>query len=162
MSDLIGLVREQKKIELGHVRALRPTMKSVSNRLASALLESIVHDSRKHAGFLSALIDIKTSQDSSAELDVGESVNMLQAVEEHIKVEEEMINRLEAMLKQPLDGWTRAILTNMLSDERRHHSILQGMSDLFSRGEPQYEDYFGLAEKYMYQGPDHGHKARQF
>ncbi len=162
MSELAELFKKQRSVELGHARALRPTMNSRSSELASVLLESIIHDSRKHAAFFKTLIDIESGK-VRPEMDLGEAMDASKAIEDHIKVEQEMIDFIEDLLKQPsLGGWTRAILTSMLSDERRHHNILRGMADFFTReGGADGEEYFGLDEKYMYQGPDHGHKARQ-
>ena len=130
-SAILDSLRAQRSIELDHVKALKPTIKGVSDRLASALLESIIHDSKKHAVFCKALIDVETGA-VLPEMDVGDVIEVSQAIEEHIKVEAEMIKSLESMMEKSLDDRTRIILRYMLSDERRHHSILKRIVNLFT------------------------------
>jgi len=161
MSGLVELLEEQRKVETDHAKALRPTMKAVSNRLASVLLESILHDSRKHAAFCRVLIDIE-SKLVPPETDVGDAIDTLQAVEEHIQAEAEMMKRLETMLKMPLDNRTRSVLNQMLSDERRHHEALKEIAGLLRQGATRFDEYLDLFEKYTYPGPDHGHRAHLF
>ena len=129
-SEILEILREQRSIEFDHVKALKPTIKAVSDRLASALLESIIHDSKKHAVLCKALIDIETGA-VMPEMDVGDVIDISQAIEEHIEVEVEMIKRLESMLKKSSDDRISVILGYMLSDERRHHSILKRIVDQF-------------------------------
>ena len=54
-------------MELGHVKTIRPTMRSMSNKLDSVLLESIIYDSstrailsneRRHHNILTGLADL--------------------------------------------------------------------------------------------------------
>ncbi len=84
-SEILESLRKQRSIELDHVKALKPTIKAVSDRLASALLESIIHDSKKHAVLCKALIDIETGA-VMPEMDVGDVIDISQAIEEHIEV----------------------------------------------------------------------------
>jgi len=136
-------------------------MKAISDQLVSSLLESIVHDSLKHAAFCKVLIDIETGV-IPPEIDVGDAIDMAQAIEEHVEVEAEMIKRLESMLTKTEDERTKGILNHMLSDERRHHNVLKRMANLFSQSETRFVEYLDLFEKYMYPGPNHGHKAPRF
>ena len=122
-SDLLKNLREQRRIELEHITALKPTMNSLHDRLAVALLESLIHDSKKHASLCKALIDIERGG-VRREMDVGAVIDLVHAIEEHLEVEAVMIQRLETMQTQSQDERTRLILGYMLSDERRHHSIL--------------------------------------
>ena len=65
------------------------------------------------------------------EMDVGDVIDISQEIEKHIEVEAEMIKRLESMLKKSSDDRISVILGYMLSDERRHHSILKRIFDQF-------------------------------
>lgn len=146
-SEFIRLLRDQRKLELSHAEALRPTMEAASNEIASTLLESLIHDSLKHASLCKVLIDAETGV-IPTEMDVGEAVDMSQAIEEHMKSEEEMIKRLESMLGKTEDEKTRAVLGYMLSDERLHHNTLKRMARLFTQSETRSEEYFDLFERY--------------
>ena len=145
-SEFIRLLREQRKLELSHIEALRPTMEAASNEIASTLLESLIHDSLKHAALCKVLIDAETGV-IPTEMDVGEAIDMSQAIEEHIKSEAKMIKRLESMIGKTEDEKLRAVLDYMLSDERRHHNTLKRMAQLFTQGEPSSEKYFDLFER---------------
>jgi rubrerythrin len=148
-SKFVTLLREQRGLELDHVKTLNNTRRGVTDRLASALLESITHDSRKHAVLCKALIDIEIGA-VLPEMDVGDIIDVYQALEEYIKTEEEMIKRLESMLTKTLDGRTNAILRYLLADERRHHNTLKRMADLFSQSKIRFEEYLDLVEKYTH------------
>lgn len=58
MSKLIEMLEEQRDLELEHVKRLQPSVEKASHRLVSALLETILHDSMKHAALCQALIDV--------------------------------------------------------------------------------------------------------
>ena len=129
-SDLLKNLRAQRRTEMEHIKALKPTINAVSDRLAIALLESIIQDSKKHAALCTALIDIERGA-VRREMDVGDVIDLAQALEEHIDVEAKMIQALEAMVNTSPDDRTRVILGYMLSDERRHHSILKRILEHF-------------------------------
>ncbi|MCW4038474.1 MAG: hypothetical protein NWF13_07040 [Candidatus Bathyarchaeota archaeon] len=160
-SEFVRLLRAQRDLEEGHVAALRPTMKAISDQLVFTLLESIVHESLKHAAFCKALIDLETGV-IPPKLDVGDAIDMAQAIEEHVEVEAAMIKRLEYMLTKTEDEKTKGILNYMLSDERRHHNTLTRMANLFSQHETRFGEYLDLFERYLYPRPTHGHKAPRF
>ena len=149
MSSLVALFKVQRRLELNHVKTLKPTLKIVSDQLASALLEAIIHDSRKHAAFCKLLIDIESGKGSS-ELDVENAIEVYQAIEEHLEVEAEMLNHLKSLLGKADDSRSKAIINYMLSDERRHHNTLKRMADLFNQIEREYDEYLNLVERYLY------------
>lgn len=151
MSDLIELLKEQKELELSYVEKLNTTVESVPSRLVSAMLESIVHDSRKHAALCQALVDVEAGAVSlKLDTDMATAVQMAQAVKQHIRVEEEMVLRLELMLKKVEDDRIADILRYILADERRHHDALTRMATLLDRDETAYDEYLELAQKYMF------------
>lgn len=154
MSDLLELLKEQKELELRHVEKLKPTIETVPSRLVSAILESIMHDSRKHAALCQALVDVEAGAVSlKLDTDMATAVQMAQAVRQHIRVEEEMIQRLESMLKQVEDDRVADILRYILADERRHHTTFTRMAALLDRDETAYDEYLELAQKYMFVTP---------
>ncbi len=59
MTNLIELLEKQRDLELEHVERLEPSIEKAGHRLVSALLETIIHDSRKHAALCQALIDVQ-------------------------------------------------------------------------------------------------------
>lgn len=154
MSDLVEMLKEQKELELSHVERLKPTMDAVPSRLVSAMIESIIHDSRKHAALYQALVDVEAGAvPIKLDIDMATAIKAAQAVRQHILVEADMIQRLESMLKEVEDNRVADILQYILADERRHHDALTRMAALLDRDETAYDEYLELAQKYMFVPP---------
>lgn len=159
--DFVKLLNKNRDLELDQVKAVEPTRKGMKNVLAATLLECIIHDSRKHAALFKAMTDVESGT-VPREMDVGEGIDMTEAIDEHIEVESEMIKQIESMLENVEDDKVRVVLQYILEEEHRHHSTLQRMADLFGRGEEGYEEYYDLFEKFTYSGPEHGRKAHKY
>jgi len=155
MSHLVELLKEQRELELSHAEKLKPTVEAVPNRLISAMLESIVHDSRKHAALCQALVDVEAGAvPFRLDTDMATALKMAQAVKQHIRVEADMIKRLESMLEKVEDDRVADILRYILADERRHHVVLTRMATLLDRDDMAYDEYLELAQKYMFVPPE--------
>jgi rubrerythrin len=151
MSKLSELVKELRAIELEHADELEATMEALPGRLASALVEGIMHDSRKHAAFCDAILEIEAEQVPD-DLEITGAVEMLRTIEGHIGTEEQMIKQFEVILPEAKDDRSREILNSLLADERRHHAVLTGLKKLFSGGLGR-EAYYDLIQDYMYGPP---------
>lgn len=155
MADLVELLKEQKKIELGVEAKLRPVVDWAPNRLVSAMLESVIHDSRKHAALCQAIVDVEAgSVPQRLDVDMATANRMTQAVRQHIRVESDMIRRLESMLKMVKDDRIADILRYMLADEKRHHNVLTHMTNVLDRDLTALDEYLDLAQKYMFVPPN--------
>jgi len=49
MPELVEILRKQRNIELSHAKRLSESMEQLEHPFIRALLEAILHDSRKHA-----------------------------------------------------------------------------------------------------------------
>ncbi len=77
MTKLIELLKEQRDLELEHVKRLQPSVEKAGHRLVSALLETILHDSRKHAALCQALIDLEVgAAPVTLDMDMGTAVRL--------------------------------------------------------------------------------------
>ena len=83
------------------------------------------------------------------DVDMGSAVSLHQDIKQHVAVEAEMIKLLEEMVSQTRDDRVNAFLSYLLDEERRHHSMLSGMSNLIDRDSVAIDEYLGLFEKYM-------------
>lgn len=154
MSRLVELLEEQRKLELSHVERLRPTLEATQNRLASAVIESIIYDSHKHAALCGALAGVEAGAvPVKMEMDTMTALRLAQSVRQHIRVEEEMIGRLEKILELVRDDRVAELLGYLLQDERRHHSMLTRLAVLLDREETSIDEYLSLAQKYMFIQP---------
>ena len=150
MPKLVELLKKQKMIELSHADRLAESMEQLKHPLIKALLEAILHDSRKHAAVCQALIDVEAgSVPPRLDVDMGPAVSLHQDIKQHVAVEAEMIKRLEKMIGETRDDRVKAFLDYLLDEERRHHSMLSGMSNIIDRDSIAIDEYLGLFEKYM-------------
>ncbi len=154
MPKLIELLKKQRDLELEHVERLRPSIEKSGHRLVSALLETILHDSRKHAALCQALIDVEAgAAPVTLDVDMGAAVGLHQDILQHLRVEESMIARLESLREEVEEPRVREILDHLLADERRHHSLLQRLSNIIDSDTAAYDEYLGLIQKYMVSPP---------
>lgn len=77
MSNLIELLEKQRDLELEHVERLRSSVEKAGHRLVSALLEIILHGSRKHAALCQALLDVEAgAAPVTLDVDMGTAVGL--------------------------------------------------------------------------------------
>lgn len=154
MPKLIELLEKQRDLELEHVERLRSSIEKSGHRLVSALLETILHDSRKHAALCQALIDVEAgAAPVTLDVDMGAAVGLHQNILQHLRVEESMIARLESIREEVEEPRVREIVGHLLADERRHHSLLQRLSNIIDSDTVAYDEYLGLIQKYMVSPP---------
>ena len=132
------------------MKRLRPSVEKAGHRLVSALLETILYDSRKHAVLCQVLIDVEAgAAPVTLDVDMGAAVGLHQGILQHVRVEEKMITRLESIREGVEEPRVREILDHLLADERRHHSLLQRLSNIIDSDTAAYDEYLGLIQKYM-------------
>ena len=150
MPNLVEQLKEQKKLELNHIKELKPSVAKAQNKLVAALLESIVLDSQKHAAICQALIDVKGGEISaSMDIDMGAAVGLHQDIKQHIRVEADMLTRVGVMAREAKDKRVKAMIQYILEDEKRHHSTLQALSNLIDQNSAAFDEYLELFQKYM-------------
>jgi rubrerythrin len=154
MSKLVELLEKQRDMELEHVERLKPSVDKAGHRLVSALLETILHDSRKHAALCQALLDLEAgAAPVTLDVDMGAAVGLHQDIRAHVQVEEKMIARLESIRDGVEEPRIREIVGHLLADERRHHNLLQRLSNIIDSDTAAYDEYLGLIQKYMVSPP---------
>ena len=150
MTDVLDLLKEQKRLELGHVEVLSKSIKDLKQPMARVIIEAIIHDSRKHAAIAQALIDVEAGMaPMKMDIDMGPAVNLHQNIKQHVRVEQDMIEMLgeiDAMVK---DDRVKAFIAYLVEEEKRHHQMLKEMSNLLDRDSVSLDEYVGLFEKYM-------------
>ena len=149
MKEVIDLLKEQKELELGHVKALTETLKSIENPMIKVLLDMIIHDSRKHATIAQALIDVEAgSVPHRLDTDLGPATNFNQNIKQHIRVELDMIERFGEVSKLVKDDRVKKFIDYLVDDEKRHHTLLKEFSLLLDRSSSM-DEYMNLFQKYM-------------
>ena len=80
--------------------------------------------------------------------DMATALSLHQSIKQHMRVEEDMIKRVEDLAAKAEDPRVKDILGYILSDERRHHSMLQRLSNLIDRDTTAFDEYLELFLKY--------------
>jgi rubrerythrin len=150
MSEIVKKLIEQKSLELSHVKNLAPVAERTDHVLAKVIIQSIIHDSSKHADICQALIEVNAGElPHKLDLDMAKAVDLHQNIKQHINVESTMIERLDSMVKEAEDDRVAELLRYMLEDERRHHRVLTELSNLLDRDEAALDEYLLLFQKFM-------------
>jgi rubrerythrin len=155
MKEVIDLLKEQKKLELGHVEVLSESIKDLSHPMAKVILEAIIQDSRKHAAIAQALIDVGAGEiPTKMDMDMGPAVNLHQNIKLHVRVEQDMIKMLGEIDNLVKDDRVKAFIHYLIDEEKRHHQLLNELSNLIDRDSVSIDEYVGLFQKYMIVPPD--------
>lgn len=136
--QLIEFMKRQIANENKIVVSVNLGVKNISNPPVKAVLKSISLDSVKHAELYASAISLLTTVPQAMTQDNFDEQRAL--VEKHIKLESELIEKLEEMLPSVKNKKVAFLLNSILSDERRHHEMLKQMLDVIVRGETITED----------------------
>lgn len=155
MKEVVDTLKKQKEIELSHVEALTKTMVDVVNPMIKVVLETIIHDSRKHAAIAQALIDVEAGAvPHKLDMDLGPATNFNQNIKQHVRVEAEMIEMLGEIGGMVKDDRVKAFIDYLVEEENRHHTLLKGFSLLLDRDSVGMDEYIDLFQKYMIVPPE--------
>jgi rubrerythrin len=150
MSNVIKHLKEQKDLELSHIKTLTPEAEKTPHPLAKIILEAIIHDSGKHASICDGLIAVNAGEvPVRLDIDMASAIDLHQNIKQHIRVETEMIKKLEIMIDETKDDRVADLMRYMLEDERRHHALLTGLSNLVDRDDAAYDEYMKLFQTFM-------------
>lgn len=147
MSAVLEGLREQRTIEMRNVAGLKPLAENAPIDTVSAVIEIIVHDSRKHMALCDALIRIESGESPEAPVP-GRLPELREALLKHIELEKSMLRRLEG-LRLVTSDINRGLIEYMLADERRHHSLLIGLTELLDQGEDSLEQYDAFIDRLL-------------
>jgi rubrerythrin len=155
MSKIIKLLKKQKEIEINHAESLKKSLEGIKHPLVAVLLESIIHDSKKHADVCKALINIDAgSVPFTLDVDMASAVNLHQDIKKHIMIEKKMIQQLKKASKLVDDDRVVGFLNYLIEEEKRHHEVFKMMSNLIDRDTITIDEYLGLFQKYMIVSPE--------
>ena len=132
-NELIEFIKRQIIIEKEIVESLNKGIADINNPPVKGVLKGISLDSMKHAELYSAALTLlmKVSQALQQEdLDAQRTL-----VEKHIKLEAELIKKIEDELPNVDDSKVKFLLKSILIDEKRHHAMLKLVLEIIVHGE---------------------------
>jgi ribonucleotide reductase beta subunit family protein with ferritin-like domain len=150
--DLVEFMKRQIVIEKEIVDSLNKGIVDIKNPPVKGVLKGISLDSVKHAELYSAAVTLLTNVSQALKQENLDAQRTL--VEKHIKMEAELIKKLEKMMPTIENSKVKFLLNAILTDERRHHAMLKMVLEIIVHGETITEaDWWELLWKNV---PFHG------
>jgi rubrerythrin len=150
--DLLNFMKAQIKVENEIVDSLNNALVDVKNPPVKGVLKGISLDSVKHAEMYAAATELLTSVSQALSQEHLDKQKAL--VEKHIRMEEELIKKINKVLPSVENTKVKLLLNAILADEKRHHELLKMVLEILVRGETITEaDWWELLWKNV---PFHG------
>lgn len=137
-NELVEFIKCQILIEKEIVQSLNEGLLDIKNLPVKGVLKGISLDSVKHAQLYAAAKVLLTEvspaiQQENLDTQIG-------LVEKHIRLEENLIQKLEKIMPTIQNNKVKFLLNSILSDEKRHHVLLKQVLDIIVHGETITED----------------------
>ena len=132
-NEIVGFIKRQIIIEKEIVDSLNKGIADMKNPPVKGVLKGISLDSVKHAELYSAAVTLLT--DVSPALKQENLDEQRALVEKHIRMEEKLIKKLEKIMPTIENKKVQLLLNSILTDERRHHSLLKTVLEIIVHGE---------------------------
>lgn len=150
--ELVGFLKKQIQIENKIVKSLNSSLREIGNPTVKGVLKGISLDSVKHAEMYASAVKLLTSV--SQALTQENLDKQRELVEEHIRIEAELIERISKVIPSIKNEKVRLLLNAILLDEKRHHELLKKVLEILVRGETiTEEDWWDVLWKNV---PFHG------
>jgi rubrerythrin len=130
---LLGFIKRQIVIEKEIVESLNKGIANIKNPPVRGVLKGISLDSVKHAELYGAAFSLLTDVSQALKQENLDEQRAL--VEKHIKMEAELIEKLEKIMPTIENSKVQFLLESILADERRHHALLKKVLEIIVHGE---------------------------
>ena len=132
------------KDERTTVSHLGKTIKKTKNNVIKILMQIMLIDSLKHAKILEIILSIL----NTPTLENSEIGEVAQHLKEHIEEEKIMMENFEDMVDKVEDQKIRFLLENIITDEKRHHSIVERIAELVVDSETSDDAWWDFLYRY--------------
>jgi bacterioferritin (cytochrome b1) len=129
----VEFLQNQIVIEKEIVDSLNKALGDIKNPPVKGVLKGISLDSVKHGELYSSAITLLTEYSTALTQENLDAQKAL--VEKHIKIESDLISKLEKMIPSIENKKVTFLLNAILNDERRHHAMLNLVLEIIVHGE---------------------------
>ncbi len=130
---LVEFMKRQILVENEIVTSVNQGIKDIKNPPVRGILKGISLDSMKHAELYASAVQLLTTVSTAMTQENLDEQRAL--VEKHIKIEAELIKKLEKELPAIENKKVAFLLSSILMDERRHHAMLKKVLEIVVTGE---------------------------
>jgi hypothetical protein len=132
-NNLVEFMKRQIVIEKEIVDSLNKGIVDIKNPPVKGVLKGISLDSVKHAELYASAVSLLTNVSQALTQENLDAQRAL--VEKHIRMEAELIKKLEKMMPTIENKKVTFLLNAILTDERRHHAMLKTVLEIIVHGE---------------------------
>jgi len=136
--ELVDFLKRQIEVENEIVRSLNSSLGDIPNPTVKGVLKGISLDSVKHAEMYASAVTLLTSVSQALTQEHLDRQRGL--VEKHIKLEADLIRKIEKTLPTVENKKVKLLLRAILEDEKRHHGLLKSILEIIVHGETITED----------------------
>jgi len=127
-AEFIDSLKEWLKLEDETIKHANSTMKKTKNKLVWMTMEMIKHDSEKHKAMQKMLIDSITKE--PLVLTPDDLAALSDTLNKHLAAEAKSLELADVALNNSELFITRYILSYLIADEQKHHSLLTKLNEL--------------------------------
>jgi rubrerythrin len=131
--ELVEFMKRQILIEKEIVESLNKGIVDIKNPPVKGVLKGISLDSVKHAELYASAVSLLTNVSQALKQENLDEQRAL--VEKHIRMEADLIKKLEKMMPTIENKKVQFLLESILADERRHHALLKTVLEIIVHGE---------------------------
>ena len=136
--ELTEFLKKQIEVENEIVKSLNKSLGDIQNPTVKGVLKGISLDSVKHSEMYASAVMLLTSVSQALTQEHLDKQRDL--VEKHIRMEAELIKKIEKTLPTVENRKVKLLLNAILEDEKRHHGLLKNILEIIVHGEAITED----------------------
>jgi rubrerythrin len=137
-------IQKMIKDERETVNHLGKTIKKTKNNVIKILMQIMLIDSLKHGKILEIILSIL----NSPKLESNEIGEVAQHLKEHVEEEKIMMENFENLVDKVEDQRIRFLLENIITDEKRHHNIVERITELVGDSEISDDAWWDFLYRY--------------
>ena len=128
-NELLTMLEEYRELELRNIKKCQEQEEQLKSTGAKLMLFQIRMDSAKHAHILQNLIDMVKKGETEYLWDYKidryvDQISVEKVLQEHIKMEQEMIQRCQSLITKTDNVKLKAVLQFLIEDEKTHEKLL--------------------------------------
>jgi rubrerythrin len=142
--NLEEVVSRMIKEEETTISTLSKTIINIQNNVVRLLLQTMVIDSHKHSSMLRVILGIL----KNPVVENKEVADVVDALRKHRDEEKDMMGSYERIIETVEDRRIKFLLENIITDEKRHHNIMERLVELVKSSEKSDDEWWDFLYRY--------------
>lgn len=126
--EIVSIMKDWQELETKAIGSAEALIGKTDNPLVRTIMGIIVHDSEKHKLVQKMVIDSLTKK--AIHISPDELNELAEGLHRHVDAEEELLKHAQRALDKCSLVSTHFLLSYLIADEQKHHSLLTGLRDL--------------------------------